>query len=548
MSVHVAWTRAASIKRLDEAARFDVVVVGGGIIGAAVALDAASRGLSVALVEQNDFVSGSSSKSTKLLHGGIRYLPHFQFGLIREGLSEQKILARTADYLYHPLDFAIPLFDGLGMADLPKWASHPRIIPYSLRAGLAFYDLLGLRRSGDRHHKLSIDEIRTMVPSLRTQGLKGGFSYRDAQTDDVRLTIAVLKTAVTRHDVVAVSRMRANDVIAETDGYRIAVTDTTTGDELAIRARSVISATWAFRPPPLQGGEPAPPVQLSKGVHVLYRAADLKLGSTAIVLPETDDGRVLFVIPWFGMALLGTTDTPFHGDAATASADDEDIEYLTRHLDRYLDSDGATPVSSFAGVRALVDSGAETAQASREHSFVEAGPGYVQITGGKLTAFRSIAADAVDRLKNHLRINTASTTASEKLAGAGVSAESRAAIETEVSDQDLDTAYAGALIDRLGIDASEITRLLREQPELRRTIGERYSTLAEVAYMARHESVMTVADFALRRTHLAWSADDHGRSDATAIAETLGRQLGWSADEVAAAVFSYEHDLRVEGL
>ena len=525
-----------------------MLVVGGGIIGAAAALDAAGRGLSVALIEQHDFASGTSSKSTKLLHGGIRYLPHFQFGLIREGLLEQKILARTADYLFRSLEFAVPLFKRRGMADLPRWASVPALLPYSLRIGLSFYDLLGRRSSLERHRKLSREQLLQMLPTLRTEGLRPGFAYCDAQTDDARLTISVLKTAIQRYEAVAVSRVKAQSVEHGGHGYRVMLQDTGTGSDFDVDTRSVIAATWAFRPPPLHGGADTPAFQLSKGAHLLYRAKDLKIGSTGVVLPETDDGRVLFVVPWHDMALLGTTDTPFDGNPADVYADDGDIDYLHRHLHQYLDIPDVEPIASFAGLRALIDTGGSTAKASRGHKMVQAGSGYTQVLGGKLTAYRPIAAEAVDTLMSHLGTSAKSLTATEGLVGAGVSDELTRRVARALAEFDVSPDYPQGLIDRYGTEAERVVELLVAQPELRVRLGNGDTTLAEVTYTTRYESVASIADFALRRTHLAWGIRDRARGDAAIIGRTIGAELGWSDTDVESAVADYEEALRLEGL
>ena len=196
------WLQQEHHKRLVSDGPFDVLVIGGGIVGVGAALDAAARGAKVALVERRDFASGTSSRSTKLFHGGIRYLPHFEFGLVREGLLEQRVLQRIADFLYEPLEFLVPMYEGRRLADLPSWATIPSLAPLAMRTGLILYDTLGRRKWGS-HRALDADELHAALPKLRSEGLKGGFAYQDAQTDDSRLAITVLKTAVRRHGAVA---------------------------------------------------------------------------------------------------------------------------------------------------------------------------------------------------------------------------------------------------------------------------------------------------------------------------------------------------------
>ena len=543
-----SWTRASALASIEHTTTFDVVVVGGGVIGAAAALDAASRGLSVCLLERDDFASGTSSKSTKLLHGGIRYLPQFQFGLIREGLLEQRVLSRTADFLFRPLEFTLPVFSGGRMADLPRWASIPALLPYTMRIGLSLYDLLGRRRSDQRHQRLSTAEVLARAPRLRSDGLNGGFTYLDAQTDDARLTITVLKTAVRRYSTVALSRVRVDGLDADGAGYRVHGTDLEADAAFDVCARSVISATWAFRPPQLHGAVESPRTQLSKGVHLLYRAEDLGIGSSAIVLPETDDGRVLFIVPWQGMALLGTTDTEYHGDPGRVVADADDIEYLARHVHRYLDVGDVSPVSWFAGLRALIDEGRSTAETSRAHTMVTPSPGYTQVFGGKLTAYRPIAAEAVDTLMDHLGISAHSPTETEVLVGAGVPDRLRAQLQKRLEALGYPADYAERLIGRYGTEAQRVVGLLEEDPSTRATLGTGDVTAAEVVYVIREESATSIADVTLRRTHLAWSVPDHGRADAAAISAILTRELEWSGGREQRAIEQFERDLVAEGL
>ncbi|MDH5293578.1 MAG: glycerol-3-phosphate dehydrogenase/oxidase, partial [Acidimicrobiia bacterium] len=373
------WTHSSP--RLDGS--FDVVIIGGGITGVGSALDLSARGLSVALVEQSDFGNGTSSRSTKLFHGGIRYLPQMHFHLVSEGLREQKILARIADFLFSPLEFVLPLYEQYSFADAPAWAARGWKAPLALRAGLSVYDVLGgVGRPGHRHRRLDRDALLDLMPRLRPNGLKGGFVYSDAQTDDARLVISVLKTAVRRFGVVAAGRTRADEVRPTGAGYEVDVTDTDTGARHTVRCRSVIAATGAFAPPRSETR-----LLLSKGVHLISPPEVLDLAGKALVLPETDDGRVMFCVPWLDHVMIGTTDTPYAGDPAHPRPDADDVAYLTRHVERYLDVQLDT-VSSFAGLRALADTGAgSTARASREHAIAEPLPRYFTVAGGKLTTY-----------------------------------------------------------------------------------------------------------------------------------------------------------------
>ena len=542
-----AWTRERSRRELAEDIRWDLLVAGGGIIGSALARDAAGRGLRTALVERSDFATGASGKSTKLLHGGIRYLPHFRIGLIRESLREQAVLRRTADFLYSDLDFVIPLFRGSGLADLPRWVSSGPALSPLLRAGLGVYDLLGGRRGAARHRRLRAGEVADMFPALRGEGLRGGFAYGDALTDDARLTVCVLKTAVLRHGATAVSGVTAETVTPDREGFRVGLRDE--GGSFEVLTRSVAAATWAFDPPRLAGEEAAGAERrLSKGAHLLYRAEDLGVRERALVLPETGDGRIMFAVPWRGMVLVGTTDTPYEGHPGAARAEAADVAYLRQGLERYLDAGGAQPVSAFAGLRALADGEGSTASASREHRFLEPAPGYLRIVGGKLTAHRTIAAQAADRVCAFLGVDKPSRTAEERLVGAGLDGAFAAGVVRRAENLGLSAAYGRDLISRYGRESAAVLRLAETIPDGAAAVGPSGIIRAEVAYAARYESACSVADFALRRTRIGWTAPDRGRADAPAIAETLSRELGWPPGRIPTALSDYKQALTAEGL
>jgi glycerol-3-phosphate dehydrogenase len=540
------WQRSSSLDRL-EGNRYDVVVIGGGIVGAGAALDLAGRGLSVALLERNDFAQGTSSRSTKLFHGGIRYLPQFRFSLVSEGLREQKILARLADFLYEPLEFVLPLFEQYAFADAPDWASKGWRAPIALQAGLTLYDVLGgVGRPGDRHRRVDRDRALEMMPILDGDGLTGGFVYSDAQTDDSRLVATLLKTAVRRHDAVAVNHMTVTSVDPEPSRFRVLARDGETGDEVAVYCDSVLAATGAFTPPGSYGIESELRLVRSKGTHLLVPACDLPLHGRALVLPETDDGRVMFIVPWLGHAMIGTTDTEYSGDPSTPTAVDEDVDYLLRHTERYLNVGRLEPVSAFAGLRALADTGAaDTARASREHVIGEPIPGYVQVAGGKLTTYRKIAEEAADRVADHLDLRERSHSSETPLIGNG---GDRDRLATALRDAGLPESTIGPSIGRYGTEALRLAALVEESETLAQPLGDGRTTLADVVYAVRYESAVSIADVALRRTHISWFTGDHGRSDARAIAETMGDELGWRPARVASEFHRFERELVAEAL
>lgn len=533
----MTWTRADHRDRLAAGEIFDVLIIGGGIVGCGAALDAASRGLTVAIIDQEDFGSGTSSRSTKLLHGGIRYLPHFEFGLVAEGLIEQKTLAKTADFLFRDLEFLMPMYEGRKIADLPRWASHPAVAPSAMKTGLMLYDLLGLRGLG-AHRSLSNEEMIADLPGLIDSDLTGGFGYRDAQTDDVRLTITIMKTAVTRYGAVGVNHMKAVGTEPTDEGWVTTVLDDLDGESFAVRSHTVIAATGPSAPP-IDGHMP---VRLSSGVHLVIHHVSGFPGDKAVLLPETDDGRVMFVVPWQGHLLLGTTDVPYDDDPAAPRPTADEVDYLLRHFRMYFDLPDAEVLSAFSGLRALTDDGGSTADASRGHEIREIASGFVQVAGGKLTTYRRIAAEVVDELDDSFDFLPASGTRKEMLVGAG-QPEDVAKVIQALSEAGIDVP-AEIMWSRYG---QQSLRLV-EQLDGAFVLGDGQTVSPAIAWAARHEGAATIGDFALRRSHLAWFTEDHGRSDAPAIGEILAKELNWSTDQVEAQAARFSSDLAREGL
>lgn len=545
MAAETTWTRERHARDLSAGDLFDVAVVGGGITGAGAALDLASRGLRVALLERSDFAQGTSSRSTKLFHGGIRYLPHYEFNLVAEGLREQRVLVEIADFLFDPLEFLIPLYADRGIADAPSWASRGWKAPLALQAGLMLYDTLGgFGRPGKRARRVGPAAALAVVPTLRTESLTGGFVYSDAQTDDARLVITVLKTAVRAHGATAVGRVRVDALRPRGDTYELEAADLESGNHVVVRARSVVLATGAFTPPGLPG---APEFQLvrSKGSHLIVEREALGLGNTAIVLPETDDGRVLYIIPWLGHAMIGTTDTAYAADPTHPTVGSGDSEYLVRHVRSYLDVPEFEPLSEFAGLRALAGGEGDTARASREHKIDEPAPGVVRVAGGKLTTYRRIAAEASDRAARHLGSRSRSRTKDLPLIGTGAAP---GPLERRLTSAGIPTEAATAIAGRYGGEAVRIAELAEQRPELAEPFSDGRSVAAEVVHAMRHEGAATIADITLRRTHLAWFSSDHARKDAARIAELAGEELGWSATERERRLADHDAELVAEGL
>ena len=491
----------------------DVLVIGGGITGAGVALDAAVRGYSVALVDRGDFAGGTSSRSTKLVHGGLRYLPQWQFGLVREALLERERLRRLAPGLVRALGFVVPLY-----ADT-KWPLGIRIpaalrpfAPFALRAGLWGYDALS--RTDVAHRTLRPDDAVARVPALRTEGMRTAFLFHDAQTDDVRLTHAVLAAARRSG---AVTLNYAEVIGMETPGpARAAITDRLDGGTIEVTARHVVNAAgvWAERVASLAGPVPFR-IERSKGTHLVLDAPAL-IRETALVIPETDDGRLAFAVPWRGRVILGTTDEPSTEDPDAVRATAGEARYLLDHLNRYLNVRvGKNAVlSAYTGLRPLVRrTDARSAALPRSHEVVEHPGALVSIIGGKLTTYRRMAEDTGDVLVRRDGRRTPSRTATLPL-------------------DDTDEAIAA---------------LIAADPALSHVLVPGLAVReADVVYACRAEQCVHVADFMIFRSHLALLDREHGLGCVTGVAHLMARELGWTADETTSQVDEYRRRVAAE--
>ncbi len=508
----------------------DVLVVGGGITGAGVALDAASRGYRVGLVERRDFACGTSSRSTRLIHGGLRYLPQGHLGLVREALRERQLLFRLAPHLVRPLAFVVPLYRGtrspLGMR-LPAWLRP--FAKFGVRAGLVAYDLFS-RDPNLRHRALSVPEVAERVPDLRTDGLVAAFLYWDGQTDDVRLTHAVLATART---LGAWTVNYAEVVGFERTSGRIravGVLDRLTGRTWEVPARWVVNATgiWAERVASLAKEAPVH-IQHSKGAHLVLRP-DAVRASVAVVVPETDDGRLAFLIPWGGRYVLGTTDEPYGADLDAPPVAPEDAAYLLDHANRYLRVPvGPEHVTAvYAGIRPLVSrSAGSTAALSRDHVVVASPSGLVTVTGGKLTTFRRMAQDTVDLLARQEGRWRPCRTHRLPLVGSEVQEAA-----DRLQGSALEPDQREHLLRTYGGLAVEVVRLVEEEPALGvRLVPGLPHVAAEVAYACRAEYARSLVDCLYLRTRLAVLDTAAADRAAPAVAELMARELGWSPAE-----------------
>jgi glycerol-3-phosphate dehydrogenase len=527
--------------------RFDVLVIGGGITGAGVALDAVARGYKVALVEKVDFASGTSSKSTKLVHGGIRYLPNFDFALVHEALVERGLLLQNAPHLVHPLAFVLPHYRG---------DRHPVGMPFTtpggiglgllLNIGLWLYDLMSGRRTAGRHRHLSRASVLKLAPALVTRDLKDGYVYYDGQTNDARLTLALIRTAAQYGATITNYTEVTSFVIEQGKISGAHVRDTLGNTEVTIHARHIVNAAGVFaeRVEELTGTQPQVKIEPSKGVHLVLSREDIKLGDAAIVLPETEDKRILFIVPWESRAIFGTTDTG-SGDLDHPVATQEDIAYLLKYLNRYLSVNltEANIISSFAGYRPLVSSRSSkhsTARLSRTHAVLESPSGLVSIVGGKLTTYRRMAQDTVDVLSRRDGSAQLHPTQSLPLQGSAGWPAAKRDIEGKGAALGLSPQTLSHLGRSYGADAINVLDLVASDASLARLLIDDLPYIwAEVLYACRQEMAMTPYDILARRTRITLEDRQRGLGIVDEIASLMAKELGWSPEQQQPMVDAY---------
>ncbi|MDQ7840624.1 MAG: glycerol-3-phosphate dehydrogenase/oxidase [bacterium] len=518
----------------------EVLVIGGGITGAGVALDAASRGYHVGLVEQADYAGGTSSRSTKLVHGGIRYLPQGHLALVREGLRERGRLLRLAPHLVRPLSFVVPLYAGLRR---PLGVRVPSLLrpfaPLGIRMGLAAYDLFA-RDPALHHRTMSRAQVERDVPDLNPDGLRGALVYYDARADDVRLTHAVLATA-RAHGAVACNYAAVTALRRE--GGRImgaAVEDRLTGRSFEVSARFVVNAAgiWGEQ---VAGLDPKPEFRIrhSKGSHLVLRPGAVA-HKEAIVIPETDDGRLAFIVPWAGRHVLGTTDDAYNGDLSSPLVTEADVDYLLDHANRYLRRPlgNGDVTGAFAGIRPLVASASgPTSVMGRDHHVAVSPGGLISIVGGKLTGYRAMAEDTVDAITARDGSRRQCRTANLPLAGAAGLEEARTALSTSglAADQQIH------LLESYGAGSLDLLALIQSEPALAdRLVPGIAVTAAEVVYSCRAEQTATLADCMFLRTRLAVLDAGAAYAAVETVVSLMAAELGWDAAEVSRQRDAYE--------
>jgi glycerol-3-phosphate dehydrogenase len=565
----IARDQAVETLRSDE---FDVLVIGGGITGAGVALDAASRGYSVALVEQTDYAAGTSSRSSKLVHGGLRYLQNFDLGLVREALLERRLMVKLAPHLVRPLKMVVPAFGGarpdrlvgigLNMYDV---MSTPRLRgrrnarraahQLAARAQRVEQDEPDSDWSPARHRMISGEEVVELLPALASREPSSGYLFYDCQTDDVRLVLTVLGEAE-RFGAICANRIRVVELQGGSGqagtGAAVRAQDSDSGEELVIRAANVINATgvWAdqIRPEELEQEAEVPRIVPSRGTHVLVAPTKLPLLAGAIV--PAGEGRSIFALPWLGRSLLGTTDNNYEGPLDHIRPSETDIEYLLAATNGFFETDlgPADLAGAYAGVRPLISSGdtRKSVDISRKAELYETSSGLITITGGKLTTWRRMAKMAVDRLVERDGREAPCRTHEIPL---GLPVDPAALPRVEGVQDD---SYE-MLAHRYGHAAGDVLAVAAERGELaQRIVPDLPDLLAEAPFSARHEQARSVGDVLLRRTRVALQAGrqlSEPDSDVPRrVAVALGRELGWDAERVSDEVARFQEEAEAEGV
>lgn len=525
--------RSAAVSSLTQST-WDVVIVGGGIVGCGALLDATSRGMRAALIEQDDIAAGTSSRSSRLIHGGFRYLEQLRFGLVREALAERARLLRNAPHLVSLEPLLFPIY-GI-----------PFVSKAFYDAGLTLYDVLGARRDGGWHRRLTKAQTLEFAPALRTRGLRGGLLYHDGVEDDARFTLAVARSAIAA-GAVAVTRVRATGTHLDPATGRVdalTATDLTTGAALEIRTRAILDATGVWNAEadhPLGSGSTR--ILPSRGAHLVVPRERIpnRIGM-AIRVP----GKIVFLVPWMDHWLIGTTDAPFDGPAARPAAAGWEVDHLLSTVNELMDVDLRRDdvVGTYAGLRPLIaPSGGSTVKASREHQVTVEDGGLVRIGGGKYTTYRVMASDAIDAVLGRAEARTRpSQTADMRLSGAA-DREALDRIVGELASVEALSAIhpdaAARLVARHGTEAPGVVALGAQRGTLKALVPGRAFLEAEVTWAALHELAMSLDDVLSRRMRLAQELPDRGASIAPRVAELLGAELGWGETRRTREVEAY---------
>lgn len=527
-----------ALERSGAGEELDVLVIGGGVTGAGIALDAVSRGLRVGIVEAQDWASGTSSRSSKLVHGGLRYLQMLDFHLVHEALTERDLLLKKiAPHLVRPVSFLYPLTNRV-------WERA------YVGAGVALYDVLASVAPGNRampwHRHVTRTGMERLFPDLRHDAAVGAVRYWDASVDDARLVTTIVRTAVT-YGAHAASRTQVVELTRRATGVvnGAVVQDLETGRRITVHADQVINATgvWTEETEALAGDEGGLRVLASKGIHIVVPRERIR-GDVGLILQT--EKSVLFVIPWSRYWVIGTTDTPWEQELVHPVATAADIDYVIEHANAVL----ADPISrddiigTWAGLRPLLQPGTKegtsSAKVSREHTVASPTPGLTVIAGGKLTTYRVMAKDAVDFAIGERATALPSITDRIPLAGA----EGHAVLQRQAKRIARTHGWTRFMVDHLlhryGSLLTDLIEMVEDDPSLGRPLeGAPAYLRAEVAYAASHEGVLHLEDVMIHRTRLVYEQRDRGLAAVEEIAELVGERLGWSAERRSAEIAAY---------
>jgi len=533
--------REDNIERLARE-EFDILVIGGGITGTGIAWDAALRGFKTALLDKGDFASGTSSRSSRLIHGGLRYLQRLELDLVYEACRERGILLRRlAPHLVRPLPFLYPVYKGEGVGY------------FQLRAGMWLYDGLAFFRNIRRHRMLGAREVLSLEPALRQEGLQGAACFYDCRGDDARITLAVARAAhragaVVANYVEAIELLKSRGKIAGAG-----VRDLVSGRDMEVKAKVVVNAAgpWGDRILALDGSSSGSALRLTKGIHLVLRRD--RIGHTyAISISSPRDGRFVFLIPWGDFTLIGTTDTDYQGNPDRVYADGEDVGYLLEAVNHALPDVALGEediISTYAALRPLAFSGPESPyDVSRKHRIFETPSGLLCIAGGKFTTFRKMARDlvnvAAEKLAraHGLRAKTGCRTHLTPLPG-GDEPISEEKLSSWKQAADLDDKVVEHLAFAYGTEMEKLLGLIRDDPSLGEPILKGLPYLkAQVLYAVEEEMALSLRDFMMRRTRLVCEARDGGLSVAEEVARMMGEALGWGEEKVREEVDAYREE------
>ena len=534
--------RADSITKM-ESEMFDLAIIGGGITGAGVARDAASRGMRVALIEGKDFASGTSSRSSKLIHGGIRYLENLEFGLVFEALSERQRLSEMAPHLVHPLRFMIPIYK---TGRVPAW---------KMGLGMMAYDALSLFEAPELHQFYNSEELSVELPLLRTKDLSGGFSYADAYMDDDRLVLETLRSA-RAHGAEIANYVKAVGAVMDSGRVRgIECTDLEANHTFVLSARHIVSSVgpWTDRLGQTLFKEWKRVLRPSKGVHLTFPLARFPLKDAVVMGAES---RIVFAIPRQDMVIVGTTDTDFSLDPSQVRTETEDVDYLLRVIESYFPGTrirAEDVIGCYAGVRPLLDDGAQTeSKTSREHAIWTERHGVTFVAGGKYTTYRNMAQQTVETVMAQMpiedRVRFSQTRTLEPLNPLITDTLwTRAKTEHKMWSEQagLHSRISEKLAERHGLEGRTI--LLQGLSEnLRSTNAEEWLWCAESLHAMDHTMCLHLSDFFFRRTPLVLSRRDHGIPFAAAVSEVMSSRLGWNKTRELEEINALQNQLQWE--